>query len=153
MMATQTTNLHLVKPAANEKVNIATINGNMDIIDNACDFGMKSWTPHLYDLNSYVRDLANGGYIKIGRWVIAYYSSQGANLSGVSTMIQIRNLPMDVILGGNAYFASLQQSQYTHPVYVQSGTTYLYLRPNIKSSEFSDATSQVFGFCIIGLVN
>lgn len=35
MMASYTTNLNLKKPAASEKVSIADINGNMDIIDTA----------------------------------------------------------------------------------------------------------------------
>lgn len=37
MMASYTTNLHLKKPAASEKVSIADINGNMDILDAAYD--------------------------------------------------------------------------------------------------------------------
>lgn len=149
-MATYTTNWNLKKPAASEKVSIADINSNMDILDAACGFLTKSWTPHLYDNTSYVRDLSNGLYVKIGRLVIAFYSSASTNLSGISTMLQIRNLPMTTVYGGSVYFGELQQQSSANSVYVQSGTSYLYARPNVKSSNFSSASSTAFGFMIIG---
>ena len=149
-MATYTTNWNLKKPAASDKASIADINSNMDILDAACGFIVKSWTPQLYDNTSYVRDLSNGLYAKIGRVVIAFYSTSSANLSGISTMLQIRNLPMTTVYGGSVYFGELQQSSLTRPVYVQSGTSYLYARPNVKSSDFSSASSTAFGFMIIG---
>jgi len=160
-MATTTTNIGLTKPAASENYDVDVWNTNMDLIDSACDFYRHSWTPQLYDLNTYVRELPTEnvyvGYFKIGRIVFAYYSGT-CDLSGVSTMLQIRNLPMNVVLGGSAYFAALNQNGTTvsglnlvRSVIVQGGTSYLYIRPNITSAEFSSASSTGFSFMIIGV--
>ena len=45
-MATYTTNYNLKKPSASDTVDIADINGNMDIIDNALNVGVASVTEY-----------------------------------------------------------------------------------------------------------
>ena len=79
-MATQTTNLQLVKPAADDQVDIAVINGNMDKIDAFC--GVTSGTPTLMDgIKS--ADSMNKWY-KTGRLVTVKLFLQSSNTSDVN---------------------------------------------------------------------
>ena len=115
--------------------------------------GLVSWTPQLYDNTTYVRNLPASSYFRTGQLVIAWMYGT-FNFSGISTMLQIRNLPMNVVLGGTAYIGELNQTSFDHPFVVQGGTSYLYIRPNIKSSMLStpSSTSNV-SFMIIGYVS
>lgn len=96
----------------------------------------SQWTPHIYDLNTYKRAIANkGSYAKIGCLVVAIVDLSNSDLSGISTMLQIRNLPMDYVIGGTVYFGDLtaQGADYTF-----QAAPYVYFRPNITSSKFSN---------------
>lgn len=67
-----------------------------------------------------------------------WYNQNNPDLSGVSTMVQFRNLPAKNVIGSQVYIGTLG----TRVMNTQINTTYaIYPRPNIKSSEFSDASS------------
>ena len=59
------------------------------------------------------------------------------NYSGITTMMQIRNCPFN-ILGGMAYFANLTGAKYGGDITIQASTVGVYFRPNILSSHFSN---------------
>lgn len=88
--------------------------------------------------------------MKIGRLVVAYINVNNPDLSDINTMLQIRNLPMNMVLGGTLYAASLSGQGANHTIQLSS---VLYIRPNIKSSNFADPVSGVgwFTMCIIGM--
>lgn len=111
-----------------------------------------TWTPHLYDYDTLVRSLSTSSYMRIGDFVVAYIYISNPNLSGISTMLQIRNLPMTTVWGGSVYLSALQQSSLTRPIYIQPADGRIYLRPNVKSSEFSNPTSGsgVFSITVFG---
>ena len=93
-----------------------------------------SWTPKLYDYETYKRDLASGTYIRIGGGLtFAFFANQNPDLSGISTMLQIRNLPMSSVLGGGIYIAAMTGSGGTETVQATFSST-VYFRPNITSS-------------------
>ena len=100
----------------------------------------RTWTPHLYDNDTKVREFdANSGYyIKFGKICIGWFNINNINFSGISSMLQIRNLPCQRVLGGSAYFAGLSTSG--GGITFQQAN-YLYFRPNIKSSSFANPTS------------
>lgn len=97
-----------------------------------------AFTPHLYDLNTKLREFSGtGAYWKVGR--ICFGRIQGTNLdfSGISTMMQLRNMPC-YVLGGTFYCAGLSDNGGTKAV---QSAAHFYLRPNIKSSDFTNATT------------
>lgn len=111
-----------------------------------------TWTPQLYDYTTFVRNLGDGSYLREGDLVVANLYLSNPNLSGVSTMIEIRNTPMTEVWGGSVYFSEFHQTLYTHPTYIQASGNYVYFRPNIKSSDFSNAStgSGTFQLTIFG---
>lgn len=112
-------------------------------------FESGDWTPKLYDLDTYKRDLAAGKYYRIGNFIIAFQSQQNPDLSGISTMMQIRNIPMQVSLGGSMYIGALNGSGGLQTF--QATDAKVYPRPNIKSSDLADASSPgYFNILIFG---
>lgn len=93
------------------------------------------WTPKLYDLDTYKRDLATGKYYRIGNFIVAFQSQQNPDLSGISTMMQIRNIPMQVSLGGSLYIGALTGAG--GQITFQATDGKVYPRPNIVSSQLS----------------
>jgi hypothetical protein len=116
------------------------------------------FTPHLYDLDTFVRSFpANTGSLhRINEHLgVVRIFSDNLNLSGVSTMLQIRNLPSQVnaILGGSIYIANTSGSGAGQTIQ-GLGSSIVYIRPNLKSSNFSDPTTTgwftacIFCYCI-----
>ena len=150
-MATYTTNWNLKKPAASDRASIADINGNMNTLDGLIG-RIKTWTPQLYDNTTYVRDLDTGSYLQIGQFVFAWFSKNNPDFSGISTMLQIRNIPISYIFGGSMYIAALNQTSHDNSISIQGGGENLLPRPNIVSSDFSNPASPgAFSFAIFGI--
>ena len=114
---------------------------------------LKTWTPHIYDSTTYKRTMTTGYYIQFGSFVIAWVNSTSTDLSGISTMLQIRNLPCNDILGGEIYFGQLNQTSFSKPYKIQPYTSYVYPRPNVTSNDFSTPASAGFmGMIIFGAI-
>lgn len=108
------------------------------------------WIPHLYDYQTKVRELRQGEYFKIGNFVFALLYADGPDLSGISTMMQIRNVPMNMVMGGSFYLAALNGNGSNHAIQGAAGS--VYFRPNITSSQLSNPTSPgVFTLIIFGM--
>lgn len=100
----------------------------------------KTWTPHLYDYNTKLREFANAGrYLKFGKICIAWIQVNNLNFSGITQMMQIRNLPCNVILGGSLYFAGLKSGAGALQT-IQMDSALL-IRPNVVSSDFTDPSN------------
>lgn len=121
------------------------------------DGTMKSWTPQIYDYETYKRDFPTttetiSKYVEIGNFVVAFFignSSSQPDLSGISTMLQIRNLPMSVVAGGMIYIGALAGVRELVIQAVQAPQ--IYIRPNLKSSEFSNpAAPGIVTFVVFG---
>lgn len=86
-MATTTTNLGLTKPAGTDKIRIAQINGNMDIIDNA--IGAVGTTPIQTQINAVQDGLAivsNGNtHAAIAAGQFVYVKGHGSLSDGLYT--------------------------------------------------------------------
>lgn len=86
-MATQTTNLHLTKPDGSEKVNIATINTNMDTIDTYAGTNNAS----IINLAEDIGVVVNGNKTKsgvtaaVGQYVILKNSTISNRVDGLYT--------------------------------------------------------------------
>lgn len=141
--------------SANDTLNIGTNIDSTIISDHLVEMG--TWTPHIYDLNTYVRNATyQGQYIKAGNIIILTYSTPdvagaGEDFSGINTMLQYRNLPYSAtIVGGSTSFTNDLGDYHS----IQAGIFgRVYFRPNIKSSDFSDATKVAFGFFAFGIVS
>lgn len=117
------------------------VNGTITM-KRLAEYESGTWTPKLYDLDTYLRDLSGtSGYIKLGGGLtFAYFYATDPNLSGISTMMQIRNLPMNLTIGGGIYINSLTGDEGGKRT-VQSSNGRLYFRPNILSSQISNPTA------------
>jgi hypothetical protein len=104
----------------------------------------KTWQPQLYDYTTYKRNFSANGeyrYLEIGSLVIAYINVNNQDYSGISTMFQIRNLPMVTVLSGICYFAGNATAGADKVVQMLGGTNHLYPRPNITSAYFSNPSA------------
>ena len=80
-MATNTTNLGLVKPAASENVDLSVLNGNMDKLD-AFAWKEGAWTPELLSGGSgYTYTNLTAKYFKIGRLVMINFLAWGLTIT------------------------------------------------------------------------
>ena len=127
------------------------LNGNVKINGKAIN-NCGTWTPKLYDYTTYVRDLPASTYCEFGSIVVANINTNNPNLSGINTMMQIRNLPMDEVWGGNIYIGGMTGAGSDRTFQT---ATYVYPRPNIKSSDITDAATAPgwFTLLIIGKKN
>ena len=100
-----------------------------------------NWTPHIYDYNTLIRSMTVncGTYIKIGKFCVAAINASNVNLSGINTMLQIRNLPMNTVIGGNLYIGNMSGNAATITIQLTGGT--VLFRPNITSSQFSNPSN------------
>lgn len=116
------------------------------------------FTPHLYDLDTLVRSFpANSASLhRINEHLgVIRIFTNNPNLSGISTMLQIRNLPsqVDTILGGSIYIASINGSGANQAIQGIGGGN-IYIRPNIKSSDIANPTAPGwFTACIFCICN
>ena len=103
-MATTTT-LGLTKLASSDlAANFPTVeNANLDKLD--AQFTSGTFTPHLYDFDTYLGSLGTQTYIKVGKLYFFSINIKMTNTYNISTMLQIRNFPCKYILGGNVYYA------------------------------------------------
>lgn len=104
----------------------------------------KTWQPQLYDYTTYKRDFSANGdyrYLEMGSLVIAFINVNNQDYSNISTMLQIRNLPMVTVLSGICYFAGNATSGADKVVQMLGSTNHLYPRPNITSAYFSNPSS------------
>jgi len=133
---------------------IAENAGNISTLNTQkASYEAGTWTPHLYDLDTKLRDLPSGNYFKIGKVVIATIYVDNVDLSDISTMMQIRNVPMDFVAGGSFYMAGLTNGQGANNT-IQGTTARVYFRPNITSSAVTTPTGAgVFSLVIIGFMN
>lgn len=114
--------------------NIATDEAKLNTLLSALTTA-HTWTPHIYDNNTKVRELPNAGkYYKFGNIYIAWLTGLNIDFSGISTMLVIRNLPCSATLGGSAYFSNIAQQGANITI---QASNYLLFRPNMKSSDFS----------------
>lgn len=101
----------------------------------------NTWTPKLYDFDTYKRDLPGYAFwTDLGRIKIAYYfngASTPLDLSGVSTMMQIRGVPFNDVLNGIIYFSDfdIKGSKPPH-VIQQTSNGAVHIRPNVTASMF-----------------
>ena len=108
---------------------------------------INTWTPKLYNVDTYVRDLPTAYYVNMGRYYIFYgsYAGNSYSLQGVSSMLQIRGFPViGTVIGGQIYIAGLTGNGGDRTV--QISTLGAYFRPNIVYSSGID--SGVMSFTI-----
>lgn len=91
-----------------------------------------TWTPKIYDYETYRRDMAPQVYIKIGRLYVLFLYENPFQSTTFNTMIQIRNSPCPHISGGTVYVASASGAGGTWTV--QGSNTNIYLRPNYQGT-------------------
>lgn len=104
-------------------------------LSNMIQYG--TWVPHIYDYDTYKRTIpGTQSYIKIGKFVVATINSNQVDLTGISTMLQIRNLPMDFVYGGSVYIAGIKDGTSGASETIQA-SNYVYLRPNIQSGKLN----------------
>ena len=119
---------------------------------------LKTWTPKLYDFDTYKRDFPTSYYIKIGSIYIMFIATSNFNFSGVSTMIQIRNLPCSNCIGGTVFLQGLTSTaKDANKGFWIQGTQdgshgVAYVRDNVVSTDFGNAStgSQAAEFVLFG---
>lgn len=118
---------------------VATLEERISGIEHSIVFG--KWTPHIYDLSTKKREVAEQDYMKIGDLYIMFMDGT-FDFSGVSTMIQIRNLPCETCVGGTSFLGSLNVASIGSVGYmIQGDGNIAYPRPNVVSDNFENATS------------
>lgn len=143
--------------------NVAAIPlGGLNALNNITsqiEFG--TWQPEIYDLNTFVRntnDRVLAFYFKVGKIVIVTISTrvnETQDFSGISTMLQFRNVPYSgtgqmITAGG---IASIQNYTGNNILTVQAGIgDRIYIRPNVTSAQITNAASQ-FGLYAIFILN
>lgn len=110
---------------------------------NKPDYIVGTWTPQLYDLNTYKRDFAEQKYYKIGKLYVMFLVQSNVDYSGITTMAQIRNLPCQACVGGAFYLQGLTIDAHkaSKGDYIQPSGNVAYLRENVVSSDFTNASS------------
>ena len=93
------------------------------------------WTPKLYDYNTYKKDFPQQDYFYLnGLYIIMINLFGYDNYSygnDISTMIQIRNAPCSSVVSGIIYTNDFNNSE---PLQIQGSSNWIYIRPNMKSS-------------------
>lgn len=87
-----------------------------------------TWTPKLYDYNTYLKDLPSQSYYKIGNFYICRLYLSAFPETTFKTMIQIRNLPC-ISIGSSPVYAATSNGQGGNWT-TQPADTAIYLRPN-----------------------
>ena len=95
-----------------------------------------TWTPKLYDADTYIKDLAPQPYYKIGNLVFSQVVANIGNSVTFSAMLQIRNLPAPKVLMGT--FSGIDPLTWEDVAdhYLQ-GNVYngrIYIRPNLTGT-------------------
>lgn len=110
-------------------------------------FTIGTWTPHIYDLNTYKTTLSAQTYYKIGKLVIMPIYQGTMPAVTIGTMLQIRNFPFSMWLyGGSAYMANVSENFGNRTI--QASEVALYFRPNVTGS----ISGGVFSVLVIGFI-
>lgn len=88
-----------------------------------------SWTPKLYDYNTFKQDLPSQVYFKIGNYYVMLIRISAFPTTTFETMIQIRNAPCATVDGGIVYAGSANGVGADWAVQGAAGGS-AYLRPN-----------------------
>ena len=101
-----------------------------------------TWTPQLYDYETYKRDLTSQVYFKIGNFYVMFIYQSNVDYSGITTMIQFRNLPCTACIGGTVYLQG-RKTTIAKDVgaYIQGSGTKAYVRENTVSTDFANPSS------------
>lgn len=96
------------------------------------DYTEGSWTPKLYDYNTFKQDLPSQVYFKIGNYYVMLIRLAAFPTTTFETMIQIRNLPCANVDGGTVYASNVsgQGGNWT----IQGSGSAAYLRPNFAGT-------------------
>lgn len=116
------------------------------IIHTVTEIG--KWDAHIYDYETYLRTVSNCEYRKIGDLYIARLSGF-IDLSGIDTMLQIRNLPFNNCIGGTIYIADSQLPNRT-AIYIQPSYQNAYVRENLTSAALANPNSVNVSFVFFG---
>ena len=119
-------------------------------VAKAMPLSTGTWTPQLYDNNTFVRNLPTASYVRNGNlWLLyARYGSNEYDLSGVSTMLQIRGLPVTgQVISGQIYMGGLtgQGGDRT----LQQTSNAIWFRPNITYVSGMNAGVMSFSVWVI----
>lgn len=124
------------------------IKSHMDLVDtiNSKLTTRQTWTPELYDYNTYLRKLdgATGVWVDLGYLKIAWWAQggDGPDLSGINTMLQIRGLPFVTVIGGGIYIGHLPGAGAELVIQQSSGISSIYPKPNVTSSQLQNSPSK-----------
>lgn len=112
-----------------------------EIDDLIADFAVKTWTPKIYDYNTYKRDAPAQKYVKIGGLYVMFMEGT-FDFSDILTMISIVNLPCSTCVGGTVFMGDLKSAAInTKGNRIQGDGGAAYLRPNVISSDFNTPAS------------
>lgn len=111
--------------------NAATALSNLGALP-ASTITSGTWTPKIYDYETYRRDMAPQVYIKIGRLYVLFLAENPFQSTTFNTMIQIRNSPCPHMYGGMVYVATVSGQGGTWTV--QGSNSNIYLRPNYQGT-------------------
>lgn len=93
------------------------------------------WTPKLYDSSTYLMDLPEARYWKVGGLYVAEfhdnYTGRTPPTISSSGMLQIRNLPFSTVIGGSI-MSGLSGAYSDRDI--QGNVSYFYPRPNITGT-------------------
>lgn len=96
----------------------------------AASYSEGTWTPKLYDNNTFKQDLASQVYYKIGKFYVMFIYLAAFPNTTFSTMIQIRNCPCSQVIGGSVYCAAASGVGQGGSWTIQGGSGTVFLRPN-----------------------
>lgn len=118
--------------------------------DALTDFGTyHNCDVEVYDLDTYKRTFTDAfEYFKIGHLIIGQVFKSNADLSGISTMLQLRIPVMSWVYGGGVFIAT--QPSNGGELTIQASSK-VYIRPNWTSSKVSNPSNVgVFSCFFIG---
>lgn len=127
------------KHAVGDPGEIATLEERISDIEDSIVFG--KWIPHIYDYSTKKREAPEQDFVKIGDLYIMFMDGT-FDFSDISTMIQIKNLPCNVCVGGTIFLGSLKSALIgTVGLFIQGDYNAAYPRPNVISDSFDSPTA------------
>ena len=121
----------LIDPSGNPAITTAYPSAWRDALGVA-PYTRGTWTPKLYDYNTFKQDLPSQPYYKIGNLYIMFIRIASFPTTTFNTMIQIRNAPCSLVYGGTVYCGAAQDSGGSWVI--QGSTGLAYLRPNFTGT-------------------
>lgn len=98
---------------------------------------LKTWTPQIYDLDTFKRNAAAQSYIKIGKLYVMFMEGT-FDFSGITTILEIRNLPCQYCVNGAIFLGNLKTAvQNDVGNTVQGSGNIALIRPNVVSTDFN----------------